>query len=210
MIGGPNSGTNGYVAQSRHHLDRIYALYNNVKESMEKAKTACKSAITFCEEIGREAKTKKNTTRVIGGTVTAGAIVTGIIVAGLFTFGIGTAVGLGITAVAAGGAITTGAVTAGAAGVGTHLLATKFKSIEDTCRKQCSKFDDFNDQTSALNPTMLKLLTDVDYIEDAKKCALYQDHQIYTVDLPVRGAKECRKTLRKLRRELDALSEKIK
>ncbi len=220
VIGGLTSGTNANVAQFHRYIERIYALFNDVEESMDKAKTACQSAVLFCEEKCCRAKTMKNTTRVIGGTVTAGALVTGIgggvgasIVAGLFTFGIGTAVGLGITAVAAGGIITTGAVTAGAAGVTTHLLATKFKSIEDTCRNQCSNFDDTKNQTSALNRKMLELSKKMNHVkykmEDANNHALDQNHQMYTKNLLVQGVKECQETLRTFREELDGLSEKI-
>ncbi len=212
VIGGPN---NDYVAQFHRYLYRIYELYKNVEESMKKANKALQSATVFCEEKGREAKTKKNTTRAIGGTVAASAIVTGIgggvgasIVAGLFTFGIGTAVGLGITAVAAGGAIAGGAVTAGAAGVTTHLLATKFKSFEDTCKEHCIKFDALSKPASEMRLTLLELLEEVKYIENKMEDANSCDHkQLYTP--LIQGVKECHTTFKDRRKELDGLLEKI-
>ena len=216
VIGDPNNGTNAYVAQFHRYLERIYALYDAVEKSLKKTKTACESAVLFCEEKSHEASTSKNTTRVVGGAVTGTLVAAGIgggigasIAAGLFTFGIGTAVGLGITAVAAGGAIAGGVVTVGAAaGVTTHLLSTKFKSIEDTCNEHCIKFDALSKPASEMRLILEELFKAVKYIENKMEDANSCNHeQLYTS--LIQGVKDCHTMFKDHRKELDCLLEKI-
>ncbi len=165
MIGGPNNSTKAYVARFHSYIDRIYALYNDVEESMEKSKSTCQSAVLLCCE---DTRTRRNTTGVFRGAV-AGAFVA--------------AARLLLTT------ITGGMVTAGTPVV-PHLAADLVKSIEDTCKEQWNKFDALREAASEMNLILKELLKEVKYIKNEIEDANSYDHeQLYTSLKP--GVKDC-------------------
>ncbi len=193
-----------YANQFHRFIGRIDDFYNEVKVNLDEVKATCESAVALSGKTRREAKVKKKTTQVVGGTVAGVFFGTGVslsIAAGVFTLGVGTVIGLGITS-----GITT--LAGAGASLGTYLSAANYENIENTCRKEYKNFDDFLDEIHALNVKMQTLVTKVNFIkqqlEDAGKNALDKKHKKYTVAL--RGVKECRETLKKHQEELDAFS----
>ena len=68
--------------------------------NLDEVKATCESAVALSGKTRREAKVKKKTTQVVGGTVAGVFFGTGVslsIAAGVFTLGVGTVIGLGIT-----------------------------------------------------------------------------------------------------------------
>ena len=114
-------------------------LVTKCREASEK----CTEYAESCSRQQAKAKAKKNKVRAVGGTTSAvflgGGVAAGgaaaSVFAGIFTFGIGTVVGLGLTAAAAG------TVGAGVA-VATHCTAHGFNKVEKSLRSVSFCFKD--------------------------------------------------------------------
>ena len=122
-----------FVALMDEYLKQIGTKYESFRSDCKTAKRECCAAAERCYKLRAEANTKKNASRVIGGTVTSATIVGGTvasIVAGVFTLGIGTAVGLPLTAAAS---VTAGTVT--------HFVAKDYAKAENVFRRFSTKFN---------------------------------------------------------------------
>ena len=121
-----------FIVLMDKYLQQIGIKYQSFRTDCRTAMRECGAAAERCCRLQAEANTKKNVSRVIGGTATTATIVGGTIasvVAGVFTLGIGTAIGLPITAAAA---TTVGTVT--------HLVAEDYAKMEDVFRSYSTKF----------------------------------------------------------------------
>ena len=121
-----------FVALMGNYLKKIGTKYQSFCTDCTTAMRECGAAAERCCRLQAEANTKKNVSRVIGGTATTATIIGGTIasvVAGVFTLGIGTAIGLPITVVAS---VTAGTVT--------HLVAEDYAKMEDVFRSYSTKF----------------------------------------------------------------------
>lgn len=145
------------------YLHKMESLLSEAREKQQEAMDVCENirneacrAECRCKEKSQEAKAKKIGARVVGGIVgtsvaAAGVATVGVgasIIAGVFTVGIGTAIGLGITTIATGAATATGGVTAAA--VGSHIIASNYKTSEKAFASLSIKLVDVYSNTSIM------------------------------------------------------------
>lgn len=126
-------------------ISRIESEYQIFMDRAREASKSCVDAAGKCSVEAAKSKTKKNASRVVGGSAAAGTLAAGVatgvglsIAAGLVTAGVGTIVGLGATAA---GAVAGGAAIAGTTAAATHLIATDFKEAQERYMKLAQYFD---------------------------------------------------------------------
>ena len=154
---GDTSSVNAFIDNFRELLSKCEQLYKEFKEAAKETQKSTSRAATECDKLAAEAKGKKTTAQVVGGTASAGMIVataagvTGSIVAGIFTFGIGTAVGLAVTGAAVAGTATVGAVATGTTIAATVVIAKNYSDAAKTFRRIESRFNNLERATNHFN-----------------------------------------------------------
>lgn len=155
---------NAYINQVQKCLVNCGVSYKATQEAIKELITHAEKGAGHCEKKAKEAKDKKNTTRVVGGAASSGALVAGVaggvvasVVAGVFTFGIGTIVGLSLTAAG------TSAATHGIA-LDFKKSETKFRNLQESfeqAQSRCLRIDNF---INTLQPLVDLISTAVDNV----------------------------------------------
>ncbi len=171
-----------FIRQLQRYLEEAGNLYVELNDACKKASKSSTRAAELCKAKTREARSKKRTTRAIGGTVAGGAAVAGATVGvaaggvaaacaivGTFTAGIGTVIGLGITAVAST------VVGVGGAAI-TYFVAEDFEETEKNFRMYSENFDylansalTLHKSVSGLHRRLEALATYVDGVESCSR-----------------------------------------
>ena len=146
-------------------MENCHDGYLTFDEKCKEVAVYCARAAGACSRMADEAKTKKNVTKAVGGTVAGGAIAAGTatgiglsVLAGVFTFGIGTVIGLGATAV---GATVAGIGTGVTAAAITHVVASDYEEAERNFRKIGQNFANLCDIAHRLDDFVLNLKTNL-------------------------------------------------
>ena len=177
-------------------IEQLQFYITNAQQAFETAMKACKNvqmdsmqAADDCKMKAQTAKTRKRTTRAIGGTLASSALVVGTaggvaasVVAGVFTFGIGAIVGLSITAAVA---TVGGAGIATATGALTHHIASQFDRSEIAFREMSDALNPVCNKTSNMISELHNLETVLKSISRNTKnteCA-HKTHSVTTLSI---------------------------
>lgn len=136
-----------FQAKNDSRLANIGALYREFIDACNRAESSTCNAEWECRRRQREACSRKNTARAVGGATTAGIAAAGIaasVISGILTAGLSLLVTVPVTV---------GATTAAAAT--THYVAEEFASEERSFKNLCAKF-------SSLTNAALRLHESVD------------------------------------------------
>ena len=179
---GDTSLVNAFIDDFRKLLSKCEQLYQELEEAAKETRKSSSRAATECDKLAAEAKTKKTTAQVVGGTASAGLIamtaagVTGSIVAGIFTFGIGTAVGLAVTGAAVAGTATAGAIATGTTII-TVVIAKNYSDAAKTFRGIGYRLNDLERATNGFIDGLHTLKRGVDNFERALEILMRQKNK---------------------------------
>lgn len=165
-----------YLRRLELYYEQCEEIYNEFEKYCKNTKDECFGTIKSCITSEKEARNKKITSRVIGGSAAtagaaavAGAGVTTSIAAGAFTFGVGTVVGLGMTAVASGAVATVGAGTAIASGVVSDIIAKNYEKKQETFKELGKKFEKLYESVSGMKDKIERTHERLKYVLEKAK-----------------------------------------
>ena len=163
-------------------LEMAESKYSEFVKACNVAKESCREAAEKCACKVIDSQQKKGITKGIGGTVAlAGGMATSVAlggvvisaVAGACTFGVGSVVGLGVTAIVAGGVVGVGRLAArkGMAVATCH----KYQKSGDTFRRICAEFDallgfarELKEGVAQVHTTQMNISANVNNVKDSK------------------------------------------